>query len=272
MIVQRIALIGVLSTGLVLAACGSQQSDWQDAQRKNTVQSYQQYLQQYPQGEHVAAANQQIAHIKQQRKKQQARADWKQAQQTDTPQAYQQFLQKHADSQFADKAKQQIQQIHASQAWAEARQSNNPRALKAFVSQYPDSSEATQARRKLARLQQQKRERQKEKEARARQQRKEQQQKQAAAQAKGDYQVQLGAFTQKDTAQKASKQLQSKLSDQLNGASIKVASPSNGSSLYRVKTSGMSHEDASSLCDALRKSGTDCFVTKRRSQPNSGSG
>ncbi|HET7369222.1 MAG TPA: SPOR domain-containing protein [Gammaproteobacteria bacterium] len=257
----RIGLAGLFSAGLILSGCSSQQGDWQQAQQQNTVQAYQQYIQQYPQGDHVAAARQQIAHIQQQKEMQQARADWQRVQQANTPQAYQQFLQQHPDSQYAANAKQQIQQMQAAQDWMQVQQSNNPQALQVFIAQYPNSPQADQARQELARLQQA--QQQKQQQMAAAKQAQQQQQQEQAQQPQGDYQVQLAAFSRQSRADKAQQLIQNQYQDLLGDVEVTVNEPGEGSSLYKLKTTAMSREKASSLCDSLRDKGQDCFVVRR---------
>lgn len=258
---SRICLVGIFSAGLLLAGCSSQNSDWQHAQQKNTIAAYQQFIKKYPDSKHVADAKQQIAHINQQREIQQARADWQRTRKLDSAPAYRQFLQNHPNSQYADQAHQRINDIQRMNQWAYARSSNNVQALQEFISQYPNSPQAAQAHQELEKLQAAQAKQQQQVAAAKKAQ--EQKQKAAATQAQGNYQVQLGAFTRQSTANKAEQQLQARVGGQLNGASIKVYAPQSGSSLYRVKTTPMSQQDAASLCQSLQKNGTDCFVVKR---------
>ncbi len=278
----RIGWVAAASAALLLAACSSQQSDWHQAQQKNTVSSYRKYLKKYPDGKHVSAAKQDIAHIKKQRKMEQARADWQRAKNQDTLAAYQGFLQNHSNSQFASQARQKIQQQKALQDWQQARQSNNPRVLQRFIARYPNSPQASMAHQKLAKLRARQQQQQQQQgaatgqagqqQAAGQQQSSQQQssqQQSSQQQSSGDYQVQLGAFSSQSKARSGQKQLQSKLGDELNGASIKVFSPTGGSSLYRLKTTSMSKHDARALCQSFKNNGTDCFVVKR---PASSSG
>jgi outer membrane protein assembly factor BamD (BamD/ComL family) len=258
----RIGLVGLFSAGLMLSGCSSQEGDWQQAQQQNTVQAYQQYIQQYPQSDHVAAARQQIAHIQQQKEMQQARADWQRAQQANTPQAYQQFLQQHPDSQFAANAKQQVQQMQAAQDWMRVQQSNNPQALQAFIAQYPNSPQAAQARQELTRIQQVQQQKQQQMAA-ARQAQQQKQKEQQQARQQGDYQVQLAAFSRQERANKAQQLIQGQYQDLLGDVELEVNEPGEGSSLYRLKTTAMSQEKATSLCQSLREQGQDCFVVRR---------
>lgn len=264
----RIGLIAIFAAGLVVAGCSSQQSDWQHAQQQNTVAAYQKFIKQYPDSEHVQDAKQQIAHIKQQREMQQARADWQQARQMNTKVAYQQFLQTHPDSQYADQARQQLQQMQLQQDWTYASSSGNLVALQQFASKYPNSPQAQQARQMIAKLQAQQQKAQ---------QQAQQQQKQVAtaqpssgqnpeqtaqAQPQGDYQLQLAAFSQQDRAKKGQQLIEHQYADLLGDVQVTVVAPQSGSSLYKLKTTGMSRKDATSLCQSLKDKGQDCFVVR----------
>jgi hypothetical protein len=83
-----------------------------------------------------------------------------------------------------------------------------------------------------------------------------------AAEGAGGYAVQLGVRTSEDEARAAFKQLQQKFTD-LGGRSPTVQqAESNGKTIYRVRVSGMAKDDATGLCERLKSSGGQCFVTK----------
>jgi hypothetical protein len=83
-----------------------------------------------------------------------------------------------------------------------------------------------------------------------------------AGEGAGGYAVQLGVRTSEDDARAAFKQLQQKFTD-LGGRSPTVQqAESNGKTIYRVRVSGMAKDDATGLCERLKSSGGQCFVTK----------
>lgn len=265
----RIGLIAIFSAGLVIAGCSSQQSDWQHAQQQNTVAAYQKFIKQYPDSDHVQDAKQQIAHIKQQREVQQARADWQQAEQMNTKVAYQQFLQSHPNSQYTDQAHQRLQQMQIQQDWTYASSSGNVVALRQFASKYPNSPRAQQARQMIAKLQaqqqkaQQQQQQQQQQVATAQPSSAQNPQQTAQAQPQGDYQLQLAAFSEQDRAKKGQQLIEHQYSDLLGDVQVEVVAPQSGSSLYKLKTTAMSRDDATSLCQSLKDKGQDCFVVRR---------
>lgn len=257
----------MVAASLLLAACGSAEQDWAQTQQKDTIQAYQQFIQQYPQSEHVSAAKQQIAEIKHQQKMQKIRAAWQRVQKQDTEEAYQRFLSNYPNSKYAAEARNQLKQINRHQAWLDARRVGTIESLQLFISKYPQSPQAQRARRKIAKMQAAKQAQQQKMKAREKQEemaaKKEQQKNMAAkeeaqkekmaAEPQGQYHVQLAAFTQKQNAQQAQANLEQKLADALDGAKIIVVPPANGGSVYRIRTTGMSQHDATMFCQAVGK-------------------
>lgn len=257
---KHIGLVGALTAGLLLAGCGQQKQDWQQAQQQNTVAAYRTFINKYPDSDQARQARQRIATIRQQQKQQQQQQAWNTAQQTGTAAAYRQFLQQYPNSPNAGQARQQISDLQRQADWQNVQGSQNIQALQAFVAKYPNTPEASQAQAAIGRLKAQKKEQaagmpapQSRRNAEA-----------AATPApRGDYIVQLAAFTDEAHANKAQKQLQDRLKETLGSASLKVAAPENGGTYYRLTTTPMSKQDASKLCTALKDKGQDCLVTKR---------
>jgi hypothetical protein len=248
--IKRLAFAAALATTVALAGCGHQKEDWQQAQQQNTVAAYQNFAQKYPDSDEAKQARQRIAQIKQQ---QQEQADWRSAQQANSIESYQQFLQKHPDSSHADRARQSVANLQRQADWQNIQNSNDVQTLQAFADKYPGSPEAAQAQQQIQQLQ-----------AQAEQARKEaQQRKQQQAKPKGNYQVQLAAFTDQAAADKAMKNLQGRLKDVLGSTSLEVEPPPQGSNYYRLKTAPMSRQDANNLCQSLKDNGQDCLVVKR---------
>lgn len=245
---KRLVFAVALAATFALAGCGHQKQDWQHAQQQNTVAAYRNFVQKYPDSDQAKQARQRIAQIK---KQQQEQADWESAQQANSIEAYQQFLQKHPGSSHADRARQSVANLQRQADWQNVQSSDDVQALQAFADKYPGSPEAAQAQQQISQLQAQ----QAQKEA--------QQKKQQQAKAQGHYQVQLAAFTDQAAANKALKSLQDRLKDVLGSTSLQVEQPPQGSNYYRLKTAPMSKQDANKLCDALKKKGQDCLVTKR---------
>lgn len=85
----------------------------------------------------------------------------------------------------------------------------------------------------------------------------------APAASGGDWSVQLAAPRSESDAQSAITRLNGKYGDTLGGAALGVHKAEvNGSTIYRVRASGMSKSEAAALCSKLKAAGGDCFVAK----------
>ncbi|WP_112664242.1 SPOR domain-containing protein [Microvirga flavescens] len=83
-----------------------------------------------------------------------------------------------------------------------------------------------------------------------------------AASATGPFSVQLGVRSSEADAQAAFRQFQKKFEDLDGVAPMIRKAESNGNVIYRVRTTGMSREEASALCARVQGQGGQCFVAK----------
>jgi hypothetical protein len=81
--------------------------------------------------------------------------------------------------------------------------------------------------------------------------------------AAGGFAVQLAAPTSESDARAATSRLAKKFASALDGRHIGVRkAQSNGKSVFRVRISSLTKEDAVSLCEKLKADGGSCFVAK----------
>src|SRR5580693_9392768 len=97
-----IYLIAMILSLLVLAACSREGADWKSATTADTVEAYQQFLQQHPSAATAAAARDRLKALTEDR-------DWQAATAADTRAAYEQFVAQHADSKWAQEARIRIE-------------------------------------------------------------------------------------------------------------------------------------------------------------------
>lgn len=78
----------------------------------------------------------------------------------------------------------------------------------------------------------------------------------------GNASVQIGAFSTPGIADREYSRLTARYPQFTAGASKRVqeVTASNGSTVYRTTVTGLSREQATGLCDAIKASGGDCFV------------
>ncbi len=85
----------------------------------------------------------------------------------------------------------------------------------------------------------------------------------AAAEGGGDWAVQLAAPRSEADAQSAIVKFKSKYADALGDSALTIHQADvKGQTIYRVRVSGLSRNDAGALCSKLKAGGGDCFVAK----------
>jgi hypothetical protein len=111
-------------------------------------------------------------------------------------------------------------------AWKSAKDAGTAVAMRSFLEKYPQSVEADEAKKKLAALE--------------------------------SYRVQLAATRSKAAAERKLKFAKQRFGKELR--EVEIAPPSPPDTLYRVMSGSMSHDDASSACQALRRAHEACEV------------
>jgi hypothetical protein len=235
----------------MVAACSNPEADWQMAEAENTEAAIQAFLQKYPEGEWAQKAQSQLDALKDTR-------DWENAQTADAIEAYNNYLLAHPTGAHMGESRQRITELETEAAWRLAQSTNTREALEDFLIRYADAPQAEQARAQVAALAPPPAPKP---EPKAPQKVAKKPATSAPAIPKGDYQVQLGAFSALAKAQ-SEKSLMEKKYHNLVG-SLSVQKPAGADNLYRVKTSGMTETAARSTCQKLKGAGQDCMVVQR---------
>jgi hypothetical protein len=85
----------------------------------------------------------------------------------------------------------------------------------------------------------------------------------AVAEGGGEWAVQLSAPRSEADAQSAIAKFKSKYADALGDSALSIHQADvKGQTIYRVRVSGLSKNDASALCSKLKAGGGDCFIAK----------
>jgi hypothetical protein len=85
----------------------------------------------------------------------------------------------------------------------------------------------------------------------------------AVAEGGGEWAVQLSAPRSEADAQSAIAKFKSKYAEALGDSALSVHQADvKGQTIYRVRVSGLSKNDASALCSKLKAGGGDCFIAK----------
>ena len=100
--VKRGYLFAIVLGALALSGCGRENADWKSATAADSIESYQQFLEQHPSSSNAEQARSRIKQLADDR-------DWQVAAAADTRDAYQQFVAQHADSKWAQEARIRIE-------------------------------------------------------------------------------------------------------------------------------------------------------------------
>lgn len=232
---------------VVISACSNPEADWQKAAAENTEAGYQAFLEKYPEGEWSQKAQSQLDAIKD-------NEAWENAQSFDTIDAYNDYLVSHATGPHMGEARQRISELETEAAWNTASAAGTREAFEEFLMRFGDAPQAEQARARLAALAPPAPKQQKPAPRAAKATTK-------SAPAKGNYQVQVGAFSALDKAQAEKARMEKQYHNLLG--SLSVQKPAGADKLYRVRTIGMSEAAARSACHKLKGSGQSCMVVQR---------
>ena len=140
---------------------------WKNALQLNSINSFNRYLEQHPNGRHAAEAGTAIADIQRQQaqdKNDIERRAWQQAQDLNTEAAYRDYLQKYPNGQFVANANRAIQFIQQDrdkqtnqadrQAFEKAKAENTLDAYRRYLIQFPNGAHTKDAERARQRLEQ----------------------------------------------------------------------------------------------------------------------
>jgi hypothetical protein len=132
-----------LILGLV-PGCITIQDRWAAATSEDTIQSYEDFLQRYPESEYSEQAKSRLETL-------QLESDWQMAQKSNTIGAYEIFLRKYPNSRYSNQAKSALQQLRDQLSiWQLVQQQNSLEAYNNFLRQHPDSPYAVKARQEIA--------------------------------------------------------------------------------------------------------------------------
>ena len=241
---------------MLLAACDSQDADWEEARQYDTVSAYEDFVEQYPDSANADRARSRIETLR-------AEQAWTEAQERDTVEAYRDFLEAHPDAQGADEARNSLETLEREAVWQDLAESDNIDTLRAFADEHDGSPEAESASARASELEEraeaerleQERERERERE------REQELEREAQRQAEqGTHRVQLAVVRGEDRASSGIEHLQQRLGEVLGDIDLE-AQQTNG--LYRLVTQSMSREQAGDLCRSLQERGQDCLVRQR---------
>ena len=242
----------------LLCGCDTDARDWQSAVESDTQAAYTAYLDNHPEGQHVAEAGTRIRSL--------AAADaWRSATAADTLDGYRAYVERFGDTAEASTARERIANLERAVEWETIRRDALEAALAAFVERHPNTDEANEARAMLEEIEAERRRAEAEAKAEAKRLAREEAERaarEAAARATG--RIQLASFWSRESALEESQRLETLLGDLLSAPLVVQAPEEYGSTRYfRVVTAPLEPEAARSGCERIQKAGHECFGVSR---------
>jgi len=174
-------------------------------------------------------------------------AGWQDAARENSVAAYQQYLEKFPAGAHASEARARVVALQEAAAWLRANRLRTPEAWQRYLGEWPDGRHAALARRQLVAF--------------------------IPAQAptaRGDFAVQLGAYSNEAAARENLLRLAQEHAGELAGLQLLIVSPYDlATDVWRLRTSPLAETAARDLCGRLRERGVDCVpvVDNSASQP-----
>lgn len=249
----------VLGVALAAAGCSRQQGDWDKARTANNLESYEQFVKKYPNGDFTAPAQARIKELEEER-------DWQKARDADTPDAYQAFLKQYPEGKWTEEARIRIENFSLAQtpagaapgaeagATPAAADGSSPGAVNPTVADAGTSAAAPAVAAKpaaVAKAAPVEKPAPAEKPAKAK----------SAADAGGNYAVQLGAFSAGKSAAEHGWTKLVAAHPSLKGLKHRVvAGKGPHGQLFRLQAIQLSKAHAESLCAGLKAKKQSCMV------------
>lgn len=227
---RLVTLLSLLSVLLLLGGCGELQ-DWRTTQRTDTLESYQSFIERYPQSQYVPVAQRRLTDLEEQR-------DWLIASESDTAESYRNFINAHPKGRWTREARVRLQNYMSTPgvigpAAIEPAESPPPPAmLPEEIAPPAESMEQVTTPDPPAAV--------------------------AVEPAPVTHRIQLGAFSSRDKALEAWRTARS-VHSELQGLVSQVIIGSNGKvDIFRLQASVVSETRAREICRELVAAGQGC--------------
>ena len=163
-------------------------------------------------------------------------AGWQEAARENSIAAYQNYLEKFPAGAHAGEARARVLELQEESAWTRANRLRTPEAWQRYLGEWPDGRHAALARRQLVAF--------------------------IPAQApaaRGDFAVQLGAWSNEAAARGNLARLAREHAAELGGQSLVILAPQlPDTDVWRLRTGPLEEARARELCESLRSGGVDC--------------
>jgi hypothetical protein len=125
----------IIVSALIAVGCVDEdKEDWQAAEEANTVEAFEEYLQEHPDGKYVTEAREGLEEL-----------HWQAAEEANTVEAFEEYLQEHPDGKYVTEARGGLEELH----WQAAEEANTVEAFGEYLQDHPDGKYAVQARERI---------------------------------------------------------------------------------------------------------------------------
>ena len=118
--IKQIIMVFML---IIIVGCATMQSHWKETKSLNTIESYEKFLEEYPEGEFSAKARAKLEELY-----------FKQAEKINTTESYEEFLKKYPEGKFADNFSAKLEELNFKQA----EKINTTESYEEFLEKYPE--------------------------------------------------------------------------------------------------------------------------------------
>jgi serine/threonine protein kinase len=131
----------------------SEQFAWNRAEERNSITSWEEFLETYPDSSHAPKARDHIEHLEEIED-----TDWNRANELKSTTGWREYLQRHGDSPRASKARRALDRIERAaaeeQAWSAAVARGSVTGWQGYLRQFGDAARSEEARKNLERIEQ----------------------------------------------------------------------------------------------------------------------
>jgi hypothetical protein len=212
--------IGLLSAValMTLAACSDLQQ-WRSAQRADTIESYEAFLEQHPESQYAPVAQRRLSDLIEQR-------DWLSASEVDTAEAYRNFINTHPKGRWVREARVRLQNFLSTPGVLGPApiEPIEPATPPAMLPAEPSAQESSSS----------------------------------SVQSPVEHRIQLGAFSSRDKALEGWRSARERYPELQGLVSQVVSGASSNGPIHRLQASVVSEARAREICRVLVKSGQPC--------------
>ena len=129
---RKILFTEIIILSLIIISCGKVKKEYEKAKQTNTIQSYEEFIQQYPNNNYTKKARVKLDSLHNDKIKK----DYEKAKQSNTIQSYEEFIQQYPNDNYTEKARAKLDSLH----YEIVASKDSIKTYEEFISEHPNSS------------------------------------------------------------------------------------------------------------------------------------